>query len=495
MTTMARHLKILFVGAELAPFAKVGGLGEVLFALPRAMRGLGHDVRAVVPNYASVARKKYTVTVVAENLKVGGKEPDPYGLTTSNVLMHEGKETGVTYFLENMEYYEKRANVYGYIDDTARWVLLCRGVIEFLRVSDWVPDVIVANDWATGFLPNLLRTEYRHDPVVSDIPVVFLIHNLRNQGMFDAHFIKETDKDSGTTPVPGVLGKGLSKLNGMRRGIMYADLMSTVSPTYAKEILTAEFGERLEDALKSRKSRLTGILNGIDQKKYNPSHDRDIRNKYTKGNLDGRRRNKLALQRIFKVPLDQDVFTIGFVGRLDEQKGINLFSAIAPALFENIPFQFFLVGTGDKDYRMFFKELKEKYPDRVGVHLFFDEKLPKQIFAGADALIMPSRFEPAGLVQMEAMRYGCVPIVRNTGGLADTVVDFNPLTRDGTGFVFGPYDPMGLFIAIIRAYEVYRDRRRWKGIVMRGMSSDFSWDTSAREHVALYRKAIAARAG
>lgn len=487
-------MRILFVGAEVAPFAKVGGLGEVLFALPRAMRGFGHDVRTMLPNYASIARKKYKVDVVAENLSVGGKEPDPYGLTTSNVLKHEGKETGITYFLENMEYYEKRANVYGYVDDTARWILLCRGAIEFLRQSDWVPDVIVANDWTTGFLPNLLRTEYKHDPVVGDIPVIYLIHNLRNQGAFDVHFVKEDDFDFGKTPVPGVLGKGLVKLNGMSRGIRYADLMSTVSPTYAKEILTPEFGERLESLLKSRKSRLSGILNGIDQKKYNPITDKVIRHHYSKGNLDGRDQNKLALQRSFRLPQDPDIFTISFVGRLDEQKGIKLFIEITESLFENIPFQFFLVGTGDKDLRMFFKELKEKYPDRVGVHLFYDEKRPLHIFSGADALVMPSRFEPAGLVQMEAMRYGCIPIVRNTGGLADTVIDFNPTLRDGTGFQFTPYDPMALLIAISRAYQVYRDPRRWKSIVLRAMSSDFSWDTSAQKHIKLCRKAIGVRA-
>ena len=209
---MAKKLKVLFVGAEAAPFAKVGGLGEVLFALPRAMRAMGHDVRTMIPNYARIARKKYKVRMVAENLKVGGKESDPYGLTTSNVLQHDGTETGTTYFLENMEYYEKRANVYGYSDDSARWVLLCRGTIEFLRQSDWIPDVIVANDWATGFLPNLLRTEYKNDPVVGDIPVVFLIHNLKNQGMFDVHFVSDADYDFGTTPVPGVLGKKMGKL-------------------------------------------------------------------------------------------------------------------------------------------------------------------------------------------------------------------------------------------------------------------------------------------
>jgi starch synthase len=488
--TKPRKLKILFVGTEAAPFAKVGGLGEVLFALPRAMRKLGHDVRVFIPKYARIKTRKYPMEKVASDLRLMRSEHDPYGLTVANVLRHTAKDESVTYFLENMEYYEKRANVYGYDDDTARWILLSRGVLEFLRQSDWMPDVIVANDWATGFIPNLLATEYKRDPVLSRIATVFLIHNLRHQGTFDTHFVRAEDADSGRTTLPDPLRPDATTMNGMRRGILYADLISTVSPTYAKEILTPDLGEKLDGILRERRDRLVGVLNGMDYVKYNPSRDKLIKHRYSASRPQDRVLNKLALQRKFDLPRDPGKFILGWVGRMDEQKGINLFMQVAPALFENIDFQLVVVGTGEKDYRMFFADLKEAYPDRVGTYLYYDEKRPKHIFAGADAILIPSRFEPAGLVQMEAMRYGCIPIVRKTGGLADTVEDHVPGEGKGTGFLFTPYEPMALLIAIVRAYQAYRNRREWKGIVHRALMKDFSWDTSAAAHIELCRKAI-----
>lgn len=485
-----RNLKLLFVAAEAAPFAKVGGLGEVLSALPRSLRQLGHDVRVCIPRYARISPRKYRMERIASDLRLMKPEHDPYGLTVANMLRHTAKDGAVTYLLENMEYYEKRANVYGYVDDTARWLLLSRGILEYLKQSDWVPDVIVANDWPTGFIPNLLATEYKRDPVLSRIATVFLIHNLRNQGMFDVHFVKDEDYDWGTAPLPDPLKPEVKKLNGMRRGILYADLICTVSPTYAEEILTPDLGERLDDVLRRRRDRLSGIMNGMDYEKYNPARDKLIRQRFSAARPQARVRNKLALQKRFGLPRDSGKFTLGFVGRLDEQKGINLFMQVAPALFENLDFQFFLVGTGEKDYRLFFKDLMEAYPKRVSCHLFFDEKLPKHIFAGADALIMPSRFEPAGLVQIEAMRYGCIPVVRRTGGLADTVVDYVPGEGTGTGFLFTPYEPLALLIAIVRAWQAYRNKREWKGLVRRALRQDFSWTASARLHADLYRKAF-----
>jgi starch synthase len=348
----------------------------------------------------------------------------------------------------------------------------------------------VANDWPGGFLCNALATEGRRDPVLSGIASVFLIHNLRHQGMFDAHFVKDEDADPGTTPLPDPFDKTVKTLNGMRRGILYADAISTVSPTYAKEILEPELGEKLDAVLRDRSDRLTGILNGLDHEKYNPATDKLIKHRFGVNRLDARAKNKAALQRMFGLPRDPSVFLMGIVGRLDEQKGINLFMRVADALFENLTFQLVLVGTGEKDYRMFFKELQEKYPDRVGVHLFFDEKLPRHIFAGADAMLMPSRFEPAGLVQLEAMRYGAVPIVRATGGLADTVEDYWPGKGTGTGFVFKPYQPEALLIAVVRAWQAYRNQREWQSIVRRAMRRDFSWNVSGQEHIQLCRDAV-----
>ncbi|HXV27039.1 MAG TPA: glycogen/starch synthase [Candidatus Paceibacterota bacterium] len=483
-------LKILFVSTEAVPYAQVGGLGEVISALPKSLRAMGHDARVFMPKYLSISRKRYKFTPVMEGLQLGKPANDPHNLTVSNVLRHRKADGATTYFLENMEFYEKRANVYGYADDTARWLLLCRGVLEFLRRSEWTPDVIIANDWPAGFLPNLMETEYRNDPVLSRIATVYMIHNLKNQGMFDVHFVADSNYDWGTSPLPDIFDIAKVKLlNGMRRGIIYADTIGVVSPTYAKEILEPELGERLNDLLNKRKDRLVGILNGIDYKKYNPATDRGITRKYSNKRLSGRAENKRALQRIFKLPQRRDAFLMGFVGRLDEQKGIKLFMNVAKPVLENLDIQFVLVGTGDKDYRMFFKELEEEYPEQVSTHLFFSQKLPKRIFAGADALLMPSRFEPAGLVQMEAMHYGCVPVVRNTGGLADTVKD-DTVGNPGTGFVFGDYEAMAMLIAIVRAAAAFRDKRRWDGIVRRAMREDFSWDASASAHARLYRQAI-----
>jgi starch synthase len=471
------------------PYAQVGGLGEVLAALPDALRKQALDVRVFLPKYLGISRKKFKLTPLLKGLRLGNPSSDPHHLTVANVLTHVRRDGAVTYFLENMEFYEKRANVYGYADDTARWILLSRGVLEFVRRSDWVPDVIVANDWATGFIPNLMRTEYRNDPVVSRIASVFVIHNLRHQGMFDAHFVKDSDYDWGTTSVPDIFDPQVKTLNGLRRGILNADIISTVSPTYAKEILSPEMGEKLDAVLGKRRDRLVGILNGIDYKKFNPATDRSLTRTFSAAHPNPRAQNKQTLQRLFKLPQRRDAFLMGFVGRLDEQKGINLLMRIAPALFNNLDLQFVLVGTGENDYRLFFKELQEKYPNRVSCHLYYDSKLPRRIFAGADAILMPSRYEPAGLVQMEAMHYGAIPIVRNTGGLADTVRD-DSSDRPGTGFVFGPYDEMSLMIAIVRAHQTYQNARHWRSIVGRAMREDFSWSVAAKAHAALYRRAI-----
>lgn len=490
MSRTNEPLKILFVAAEAAPYAMVGGLGQVLHALPRAMRKRGHDVRVMMPKYGKISMRRYPMQRVTEGLQLMPSGRDPHGLTVSNVLTRREKDGSITYFLENMEYYEKRANVYSYADDPVRWMLLSRGTLEFIRRSDWVPDVIVANDWETGFIPNLLATEYADDVVLKNIATVFLIHNMRNQGMFDVHFVQDKDVDLGTTPVPAILDSSVLKLNGMRRGILYADMICAVSPTYAKEILLPELGEKLDKILRKRKARLTGILNGIDMDKYNPATDKLIKHRFSLARPAGRIENKKALQRMFKLPQRSDSFVVGFVGRLDEQKGINLFVQIADAALANLNMQLVLVGTGEKDFRMFFKKLQERYPEQVGVHLYFDDKLPRHIFAGADAILMPSRFEPMGLVQIEALRYGTIPIARQTGGLADTVTDFDPATGSGTGFVFKPYEPMALLIALIRASEAFRDHKEWATIVHHAMSMDFSWNQSAEQHETLCYKAL-----
>ena len=485
-----KKLKILFVASEAAPFIKVGGLGEVMKSLPKALRKYGNDARVFVPKYATIDTEKYKLTLEIPELKTESTDVDPYGILISNIFRHDAEDGGVTYFLENMEYYEKRANVYAYADDTVRWMLLSKGVLEFVRRSEWKPDIIVANDWQTGFVPNLVHTDYKDDPILSRIPIMFSIHNLKYQGTFDPNFVPEMDYDAGQKKISDFFDPTTKNLNGMRRGIMYADIINTVSPTYAKEILTEEFGEGLDKLLNERKSRLFGVLNGIDTESLNPETDKDLVVNYSIKSLDKRPENRLALQRQFGLTADRDSFVMAMVSRLDEQKGFDLVIQILKPLMENINFQFIVVGEGDTGYRKFFEELKIKYPDRIGTHFTFDARIPRMIFSGADAVLIPSKFEPSGLVQMEAMRYGCIPIVRKVGGLADSVEDFTPQMNKGTGFVFEKYDPFSLTIAIIRATEIYKQKKEWSKLMSHAMSKDFSWQKSAKEYLGLFEMAL-----
>ncbi len=486
-----RKLNILFVASEAGPFMKVGGLGEVMYALPKELKALGCDARVMVPRYITMDTARFPLTLEAEGIVPLPNEADPYGLFVSNVLRHENeKGETIAYFLENMEYYEKRANVYGYMDDAVRWALLSKGTLEFLRQSSWRPDVIVACEWQAGLIPNLIATEYKNDPVFAGITTVFSIHNLAHQGMFDPHFVSEMDYDSGESPVPLLADPRLQKLNFMRRGIRYADAINTVSPTYAQEITTSEYGELLDDLLSERRSRLFGILNGIDYDSYNPATDSFLEFPYSLKTLGERRKNKAALQRKFNLPERPDTFLLGIVSRLNWQKGFHLLMNTAHALFTNLDVQLIVVGTGESEFMGFFQELPEHYPGKVAVHLAYDEALPRMVYGGADVILIPSKYEPSGLTQMEVMRYGGVPLVRKTGGLADSVENYNPRAQTGTGFVFEPFDNYAFFGAVVRAFETYQYPKCWEGIQKRVMKADFSWTKSAREYITLFKKAI-----
>jgi starch synthase len=487
-------LKILFVSPESAPFAKVGGLGSVTYSLPKALARLGHDARVMMPRYISIPDEKYDLEMVVEHLEVPTGNKDGVGHLICNVKKYKPKlaeDPVTTYFLENQEYYELRANVYGYGDDALRWALLSRGVLEFLRADNrWIPDVIVCADWQTGFIPNYLKTTYKEDPVLSKITTVFAIHNLYYQGMFDHKFVNEMDYDDGHSPIPAFEDQRLTKINVMRRGIMSADAVTTVSPTYAKEILTKEYGELLDELLKERRGVLEGILNGIDYEYWNPKNDPYIQHHYGHTTLETRIKNKQTLQERFNLPVNKNTFVVGIVSRLSKQKGFEMLKDISETLLQELPMQLVVVGEGEGELMTFFKELETKFPDKVAAHLKFDIALPHLVYAGADAVLVPSKFEPSGLTQMEAMRMGCIPIVRKTGGLADSVEDYNPNKQSGTGFVFERFDPSSLMIAFIRAFENFRDKKSWQSLQKRAMEQDFSWDRSAEDYVDFFERAM-----
>lgn len=484
-------LRILFVSSEARPFVKAGGLGEVMGALPEALRELGHDARVMVPRYATINSAKISLEIEIKNLELESAEEDPYGLFVSNVLKsRDEKGDVVAYLLENMEYYEKRANVYGYSDDAVRWALLSKAALEFLRRSTWKPDVIVASDWQTGLIPNYIHTAYKGDPVLGKIATVFSIHNIIFQGTFDHRFVSEMDYDSGQEAIPGLSNERLQKLNFMRRGIKYADVVNTVSPTYAKEITTPEYGELLDPLLLERRSRLFGILNGLDYDVYNPATDNHLEYKYDARSIGVKLKNKTILQQKFNLPQGEKIPVLAIVSRLTDQKGFGLLMDAGSHLLANFDFQLVVVGTGDSHFMGFFQDLARRFPEKVGVHLAYDETLPHVVYGGADAILIPSRFEPCGLTQMEAMRYGTIPIVRKTGGLADSVMDYDPATKTGTGFVFKGFDSYDFYGAVVRCLEAHRSPVAWRVIQQQAMSADFSWWRSAEEYVKLFRKAI-----
>ena len=487
-------LKVLFVAAEVAPFASVGGLSQVMYFLPRALKKLGVDARIFLPKFGSINEAKFGIKMLHRDLQVPSGEKEGTHELICNVKIWEGGvREPIVYFLENMEYFEMRANVYGYSDDPIRFALLSRGALEFLKVSDWQPNVINCNDWHTGFLANYLRTYYKNDPKLKKMATVFSIHNLTHQGTFDHRFVPELDVDDGRSQISSFFDERLGKQNFMKRGILYADLVNTVSETYAKEMLTPEYGEGLDSLIKEVRTKVFGVLNGLDYNDFNPATDKIIKTNYSLKNISSRLENKLDLQKEFGLPVSAEIPILAISGRLTEQKGLDLMINILPFLLKEYPIQFIAMGGGDNKYRGFFVDLEKEFPRQVGTHLLPHWTLPRKIFSGADIFLAPSKWEPCGITVIEAMRYGCVPIVRTTGGLADTVTDYNATTDTGTGFSFQNFNELSFFATIVRALETYKNKSAWQGIVKRAMKEDLSWQASAKKYLDLYQRAIVFR--
>jgi starch synthase len=484
-----KKLKILLVAAESAPFASVGGVSFVITHLSKALMALGHDVRVFMPKFGSIDSSLYTFDMVYEGLKVPTDDESNSHLICN--VKTSTSDTGIiTYFLENQEYYEKRANVYGYSDDSTRWALLSRGALEFVRTEVFVPDVIHCNDWQSGLLANYAKTLYKKDPIIEPLAFVFTIHNMTYQGMFDHHRVSELDYDDGRSLIPSFLSPRLNHINFLKRGILYGDVINTVSKTYAKEILTKEYGECLDKLLLELKGRLFGIINGIDYDELNPATDKMIEVNYDRDSTELRADNKRALQKEYDLPLRPDVPLFGFVGRLGFQKGVDLMIRTLRHLLQEYDLQFVQVGGGDGNLVDDLETLQRDFPSKVGVHPYPNFTLPRMLFSGCDLFFYPSRFEPCGVVQLEAMRYGAIPIVRKVGGLADTVENFDSATGKGTGFVFEQFDEFALFGQAVRAIEIYKNTELWKALQQNAMVQDYSWNYSALEYVKLYDKAF-----
>lgn len=485
---MEQKLRILYLAAEVTPFAKTGGLADVAGSLPKAIKALGHDIRVAMPRYGRISIERFGLQLILDSLLVPmDEEREPVRVFQGTV----GKDVPV-YFIDNARYFD-RESIYMYPDDAERFILFSRAALEMLKPLDFKPHIIHCNDWHTALIPNWLKTIYKDDPFYSDIATVYTIHNLAYQGIFGYRVLEIAGLDEyGFFYHPDMADLN-NVVDFMARGIYFADIISTVSPRYAQEILTPEYGERMDPLLRDRKDRLFGILNGIDYETFNPATDPYIAVNYDINSLDKRVQNKLALQEEARLPKNPEIPLIGMISRLTDQKGLDILVEILDHLFDNFAVQFVLLGTGEQHYHDRLREIANKYPENMGLFLTFNAPLAQRIYAGTDMFLMPSRFEPCGLGQMIAMHYGSVPIVRATGGLADTVKDYNPVTGEGTGFVFERYDRWALFGAIVRALERYKNPQEWRRIQIQGMKADFSWEASARKYEDLYYKALTSR--
>ncbi len=486
-------LNVLHIATEVQPFSSVGGLSNVISYLSKTMLKRGHDVRIFMPKFGIIDERKYKMELIHKGLRVPtghSKDSTHPQYLICNVKKYVRDDGIIVYFLENMEYYEKRHNVYAYSDDHIRWALLSYGALRYIhRYLDWKPDVLHVHDWHTSLVPNIIATTYKKSDYFSNIATILTIHNMAFLGQ-DVDPTSELNFDDGKSDIPPLFSERLRRLNYLRRGILYADLVNTVSEGYARQILTKEYGNGLDKLLLELRSKLFGVINGIDYEKMSPETDPLLEANFSTKDLSGRLVNKKKIQKEFGLDVNENVPLFGFVGRLDQQKGVDLLLEVMDKFLKDFNAQFVLIGSGDHGLKKLAEKLAKKYKNKVGVHPYPNFTLPKLVFGGADIMLMPSRFEPCGIVQMEAMRYGAIPIVRATGGLDDTVEDFDPVDLTGTGFKFKDFDGWSLYGQMVRAAETYRNKETWKQLQINAMSADFSWNSVAGKYYNLYSKAI-----
>ena len=482
--------KILFVASEAVPFVKTGGLADVVGSLPKAFDKKKYDVRVVIPNYHAIREefrnqmKTLYYFQMDNRIYVGVKE-----------LVYDG----ITfYFIDNEQYFSGIVPYYDMFQDLERFAYFSKAVLSALPLIGFRPDIIHAHDWQASLVPVYLNTVFQGDPFFRGIRTVFTIHNIRFQGTWDVGHIQWVSALPWECFQPGLLvspyqdtsiPRNSWNCSMMRGGIVYSDYVTTVSRSYASEIQTPAFGDGLDDILKWRSERLWGIVNGIDYKIWDPEKDKKIAQNYSEKTLEeGKRKNKMALQRLVGLDENPDVFTIGIVSRLTDQKGLDLVNIIMDELssrYVNV----IILGTGAKCYEDSFRYFQGKYPDKVRAMIMYSDDLAHQIYAGCDALLVPSAFEPCGLTQLISQRYGTVPIVHAIGGLKDTVEPYNQFEETGTGFSFDEYSAWALMDRINHATWLYYDKKEsWDNLRKRGMEKDWSWKTSSKIYEDLYSR-------
>lgn len=472
---MEKKIKVLYAAAECAPIIKVGGLGDVAGELPKKLMELGADVRVVIPGNADI-----NVPTVYK-----GDFPVKIGYRTETCIVREVLKSPVpTWIIDNYHYFG-RPGVYGHWDDGERFAFFCLAVFEMLLKFDFKPDVIHLNDWHTAPLSMLIRENEREQPSLCDTAIVYTIHNLEYQGIsgrnvFDLFGVKDVVFKTDKVEYYGCF-------NAMKAGINYADIINTVSRTSASQMLTQKYGFGLDGVIKNRKSALRGVVNGIDINFWDPESDKHIYAPFNKDDISGKKENKKRLQKELGLDAsERPLFSV--VARLVPNKGMDILEGISHFIVKN-GCQFVLLGSGEKYYENAFMRLMERYPGKVSVNLEFNSELAHKIYAAGDIFLMPSRYEPCGISQLIAMRYGTIPVVHKTGGLADTVIDEGKKSGQGTGFSFAGYSLDSFQRAVKKALSLYEDHEKWESLVKRAMTRDSSWDNPAVEYLKLYDEA------
>ncbi len=473
--------KILYAGAEVMPFAATGGLGDVLGSLPAAVKRKNPDcdVRVVMPLYGQIKAEWREKMTFVKYLMV------PLAWRSLYCGIFALEKDGVTFYFLDNEYYFKRNALYGSYDDAERFAFFSVAILEMMRVLNFYPDVLHANDWQTALTVIKLKGVYQNRPEYRGIKAVYTIHNIEYQGVYSKEILGDVfdlrSEDANIVDYNGAL-------NLTKGAVVCADYVTTVSPNYAKEIQTETYSCGLHHILREYAYKIDGIVNGIDYDYYNPQEDPDIPNAFYWRALSGKKKNKEALQKQFGLDVNPDVPVIAMISRMASHKGFDLVLSIFDELMQD-DVQFILLGTGEPQYEAFFSEAAKRYPGKASVNLTYNRALSKIIYAGSDIFLMPSKSEACGLSQMIASRYGSVPVVRETGGLFDTIKPYGP-DRSGNGFTFASYNPYDMLHVIREAEGLYQDKDNWKALVKKVMRVDFSWDGSADKYIACYEKLL-----
>ena len=477
---------ILFASSEAVPYMKTGGLADVVGSLPRYFNKEEYDVRVILPKYACMDKKFLPELTFVCHFYVNLNWRRQY------VGIFKSEFKGVTYYFVDNEFYFAGNNPYNNIyEDVEKFAYFSKAVLESLPYLEFTPDIIHCNDWQTGLLPVFLHTSYGSDRFYENIKTVYSIHNMKFQGRWKIQEVMDI------TGLPKQIFnanelESYGDANYLKGGIVYADAVSTVSPSYANDITTPEGGEGLDGLMQARRNVLYGILNGLDYEEYNPLKDPYIEYHFSKDDMANKRMNKIQMQKNLGLPISDDTFMIGIVSRMTDQKGFDLIAYVMEEMLNSMDVQFAVLGTGEARYEDMFRYFQDKYPDKVHAYIGYSEERANQIYAACDAFLMPSLFEPCGLSQLMSMRYGTLPIVRETGGLKDTVEPYNEFENTGTGFSFTEYNAHDMLHVIRYAYEIYNERpEQWKAMMKRAMEQDFSWDASAREYEKMYEEILA----